>query len=627
MKNCLRFLLFLAYVGAYPALAQTNHSPCGTQSPGDDWEKQLAVLIQQLNQNAQSASAQAPVYTIPVIMHVVHNGESIGTYPNLANGQLVSQIRVLNQDFGGIGYNYWNYPASAYATWAVNQSLPQANLDALGRVKIANCNVQFCLATKDTLGNTLAEPGIDRINRITKGWQNPAGFTSLNSFRSYMDNTIKPGSVWNVTRYLNIWVTDININATGLLGYATFPPLTTLLGLNSSNGTATTDGCWCYARAYGSDIDFPGGYYYNSNTKGRTASHEVGHWLGLRHVWGDSFCANDFCNDTPPATAANSGLPSYPHKSGQCALNAPNGEMYMNIMDYSDDAGKYMFSTDQATRVQTTMANSPYRKFLGTHNLCSVAPVAATASFAMVVNSCVGSTVVLGNSSWGTPLPNYTWSANGPGTPSFFPDANTAQMAIFPSPGTYTVTLNASNNTTSTFSKVINIGAIPGLSVTAPPFACVNDDIQLSATGGNTYVWQPGGLGGPSVVYPAQTVVGSTNFTCIAIGAFNCRATYTFELNVADCTGIDEQSGGNSFFKFFPNPASTEIHLKLTGEPQKQLKLEIFDIAGRLVMQLPLNETQSGEIVVSTASLNPGAYSLCVTNEQGRRQSLMLYKH
>jgi len=86
----------------------------------------------------------------------------VGTYPNLAYGQLTSQIQVLNQEFGGIGYNSNTYPSNAFVNYAA--SLLTANKDANGRVKIANTGIQFCLATQDTAGNILPEPGVERIN-------------------------------------------------------------------------------------------------------------------------------------------------------------------------------------------------------------------------------------------------------------------------------------------------------------------------------------------------------------------------------------------------------------------------------------------------------------------------------
>jgi len=351
--------------------AQQENEFCGTRVPTDAWENEfqkviLDYKIKQLNKKKSSTS-----YTIPIIFHVIHSGQPIGTFPNISQGQINAQITVLNQDFSGNGYNSSNYPTNAFSNWAINQSLPIANIDANGRVKIADVGIQFCLATKDTLGNILPEQGIDRIDLSLKGWADPSSFTNQTTLRNFIDNTVKPQSIWNVTKYLNIWVTDKS-SALMYTGFATLPPLSTLSGISAA-GTDTTDGIWCYAKAVGSNLLFPSGIYAASTVSGRTITHEAGHYLGLRHIWGDAACATDHCDDTPPASAQNTGNPSYPLKVGSCSnpSNTPDGEMFMNFMDYSADPFKYMFTTDQATRVQTAMINSPFRNQLGTHGLCS----------------------------------------------------------------------------------------------------------------------------------------------------------------------------------------------------------------------------------------------------------------
>ncbi len=125
--------------------------------------------------------------------------------------------------------------------------------------------------------------------------------------------------------YLNIWVGNLG---GGLLGYAQFP-----------GGAAATDGVVLLNGTVGGPGALGTAAPYN---RGRTATHEIGHWLNLRHIWGDSNCGNDFVADTPTQQAAlNFGCPSFPQIS--CS-NGPNGEMYMNYMDYTDDACMYMFS-------------------------------------------------------------------------------------------------------------------------------------------------------------------------------------------------------------------------------------------------------------------------------------------
>ncbi len=433
---------------------------CGTAAPPKEWEEQFQKLIEQyVKDHPELVNGKTAVnYVIPIVFHVVHGGQAVGTYPNLAQGQINSQVQVLNDDYAGIGLNTGTYPASAFVNYAA--SLPAANKDANGRVKIANTNIQFCLATKDPNGNTLPEPGIDRINYVSKGWSNPASFTNISSFKTFIDGTVKPNSIWDPTRYFNVWVTDEN-SSVGLLGYATFPAGTGLSGL-SGFGTSTTDGVWIWARACGSNSIYPGGTYVSPYNKGRTLVHEAGHWLGLRHIWGDSTCATDYCNDTPPAQSANYGCPTYPNGAGSCTGNSPDGEMYMNFMDYTDDACMYMFTVDQATRMQTAMANGTYRSQLtaSSSTLCAASSPAANACFTMPSSGCVGTPVNLTNCSTGTPTPTYTWSANPSTGVTFNPNQTATTPTItFANTGTYTITLTANNGSVSTTSNVINVSS------------------------------------------------------------------------------------------------------------------------------------------------------------------------
>lgn len=600
--------------------SQAQKGICGTPKPSDEWEKNFSALVDEYKKNNLGAKPQSVAYTIPVIIHVIHGGQAIGTYPNLSAGQLISQIQTLNNDYGGIGYNSWNYPANAFVHWAQNQNLQSANLDGMGRVAIANCNVQFCLATKDTLGNTLVEPGIDRVNYVTKGWNNPFNVTGITTFQNYVNGTIKPGTIWNVRKYLNIWVTDENVNATGgLLGYATFPPGTTLSGLPGSYGTSTTDGFWCYAKCFGNSVLFPNGTYYPNYDKGRTCTHEIGHYLGLRHIWGDGTCASDYCADTPPAAASNAGQPNYPYHTTTCnGSNNPDGEMFMNFMDYVDHPAMYMFSTDQMTRIQTAMATSPYRKFLGTHGLCSVTNMSANALFSVNQVSCGSAVMTLSNMSVGTPIPNYSWAVTGAAT--FSPNNTNAVSVSFPSPGTYTVTLTASNGTTSVYTKTVSINPLPTLSISLThTLICPGDSIELNANGNaNYYLWQPDGITGNKVRYPAD---GSyTSFTCLAVGAGNCKKVDSIQIKISDCTGLFENVKNKNLFSIFPNP-SKEFFTVKNNSNFVISDLEIVEVSGRII--LTKNILDNPEEKISVKEFPSGIYFISLKTVSGVK---FLYK-
>lgn len=353
--------------------AQQENQSCGTSVPSEMWENEFQKLISEYKTKPKSQKQSSTVYTIPIIFHVIHSGQPIGNFPNISQGQINSQITVLNQDFSGNGFNSSNYPSNAFVNWVITQSIPSANTDSSGRVKIADVGIQFCLATKDTNGNLLPEPGINRINYLSLNLPNPSSYSTQATMKAYLDSVLKPQTVWDVTKYLNVWITDKN-NALSYTGVSSVPPLSGLLGV-PNNSTDTTDGIWCFAKVIGSNNLFPTGIYGSPLVEGRTLTHEVGHYLGLRHIWGDGSCATDYCDDTPPAAAENTGVPSsYPLNIGSCSspANSPDGEMFMNFMDYPWDPYKYMFTTDQTIRMQTAMINSPFRNQLGTHNLCSV---------------------------------------------------------------------------------------------------------------------------------------------------------------------------------------------------------------------------------------------------------------
>ena len=155
-KNLLTTISLLLF--SLTIYAQQENQFCGTRVPNHPWEKEFQKLISDYKTNQKSKKQSSRVYTIPIIFHVIHSGQPIGTFPNISQGQINSQITVLNQDFSGNGFNSSNYPSNAFVNWVINQALPSANIDINGRVKIVDVGIQFCLATKDTIGNILPEP-------------------------------------------------------------------------------------------------------------------------------------------------------------------------------------------------------------------------------------------------------------------------------------------------------------------------------------------------------------------------------------------------------------------------------------------------------------------------------------
>lgn len=267
------------------------------------------------------------IYRIPVVVHVVHNGEPVGVGPNISAEQVQSQIEVLNEDF------------------RKKKGTNGANDNGV------DTQIEFFLATTDPSGKTLAEPGIHRYDGGLNIW--PTGF-----FTS-VDSRLKPATIWDPMRYFNIWTVNFGgFVGRNLLGYAQFPSNSGLPGLEINGGEANTDGVVIGYQYFGSKEkgNFPElNATYNL---GRTCTHEVGHWLGLRHIWGDSDdCAvDDYCDDTP-----NSQEPNY-----TCVPNVSCGsnDMIENYMDYTDDQCMNLFTQDQKERMIQVLENSPRRNTL-----------------------------------------------------------------------------------------------------------------------------------------------------------------------------------------------------------------------------------------------------------------------
>ncbi len=248
--------------------------------------------------------------TLQVVVHVVYKADE----ENVSDAQVNSQIDVLNQDYRATNPDRSKVPDP----W---QSLA------------ADPNIQFKLATKDPKGK--ATSGITRTKTTRDS------FGTGDSVKRDSEGGVSP---WPTNRYLNFWVCNLG---DGLLGYAQFP-----------GGPAKTDGVVILYSAFGTK-----GTAAPPFGLGRTATHEVGHWLNLRHIWGDTTdCSgSDQVADTPKAQMPNYGSPTWPHIT---CNNGPHGDMFMNYMDYVDDAAMFMFTQGQAARINATLAG-PRKKIAG----------------------------------------------------------------------------------------------------------------------------------------------------------------------------------------------------------------------------------------------------------------------
>lgn len=309
---------------AYEKYLQAKNPKRLKEAQFEAWLNPLVAKYKAARANSKTA---ATIITIPIVVHVIHSGQAIGVAPNITDAQVQSQITVLNQDYRKM------------------TSTPGFNTNLVG----ADTGIQFVLAKVDPNGNPT--DGIDRVNFCQPSWS-----------MEEMESTVKPATIWDPTQYMNMWCIQYSNNTD--LGYAQFPDSSGLSGLDLSNGSSSTDGVVSGYNYFGSINANDGSFLLDAPyNQGRTMTHEVGHFLGLKHIWGDSACGNDYCADTPTHHKENYGCPS-PTPQSCDTPSVP--EMIQNYMDYTDDSCMNVFTTNQAERMATVMANSPRRKTLAT---------------------------------------------------------------------------------------------------------------------------------------------------------------------------------------------------------------------------------------------------------------------
>jgi hypothetical protein len=257
----------------------------------------------------RSSIARAPrIITIPLVVHVVYSSQE----QNISDAQIKSQLCVLNDDYR-------------------KRNADNGLVPTVFQTLAADTHVEFRLACRDPKGN--------RTDGITRTKTNVESFSDDERVKSGATNGIDS---WPTDKYLNVWVCKLS---GGLLGYAQFP-----------GGPPTTDGVVITFTAFGTL-----GTATPPFDRGRTATHEIGHWLDLYHIWGDDSFLPDKCSgsdnvaDTPNQEGMNYGCPKFPHIS--CG-NGPNGDMFMNYMDYTDDVCMKMFTLGQAIRIEASL-NGP----------------------------------------------------------------------------------------------------------------------------------------------------------------------------------------------------------------------------------------------------------------------------
>jgi PKD repeat protein len=442
MKRILPFVVSLSFTILFGnAFAQNNHPPkkCyAVESMQQDFQKHPELVLKyqeeqkkienfvSQNQNPQRSGTKR---IIPVVFHVIHEGG----IENISKAQIEDQLVRLNKDFSLNNTDFSQVPACHAAV-------------------AADCEVEFRLATKDPQGQ--CTDGIVRVySSKTNGASN--------------QNGIKSVSHWDSFRYLNVWVVKSigALDGVGgeVLGYAQFP----------AGGLLSTDGVVIRHDCIGSIGTAANGGF--GPRLGRTMSHEVGHWLGLRHIWGDADCGSDGIEDTPPAFGPNYGIcySNFPYiplvvsggDTTTCNTDSACGEMFMNYMDYSDDQCMSMFTQGQKAVMNGVFANFRYfivseanLAFTGTRdediaNLITCSPVAESAITTSCTGSfnncgtptmvCEGGSIRFDESIYNTTTFTQQWSFEG-GSPSS--SAAATPTITYNTAGVYDYSLTATNS-------------------------------------------------------------------------------------------------------------------------------------------------------------------------------------
>ena len=271
----------------------------------------IETFTQQRVQQYQTNRVDGDIITIPVVVHVLYRTSA----ENISTAQIQSQIDVLNEDFRRTN-------SDANNTWS----------------QAADTQIEFCLTTIDPNGN--ATTGITRKSTTKTSWG------TNDAMKKASQGGVNP---WDTSKYLNIWVCNIG---GGILGYAQFP-----------GGSAATDGVVNSPQYFGRT-----GTATAPFNLGRTATHEVGHFLNLRHIWGDGGCGvDDFVSDTPESDASNGGCASNHTSCGTL-------DMVQNYMDYSDDSCMNLFTQGQKSRMRAILDAGGSRRSLALSDKCGGAP-------------------------------------------------------------------------------------------------------------------------------------------------------------------------------------------------------------------------------------------------------------
>jgi len=586
MKKACWFLFILLTNLAFAQEQKTIR--CGTTQAIEQLKSHCPAYIQDkalidkqvqqwVDDNPISAqSGERAIITIPVVVHVIYRLAN----ENISDAQVLSQIDVLNEDYARLNTDAANTP-NAFSSIA------------------ANCEIQFCLAKRDP--NGVASNGIVRVQ------------TTVNTFQG--NDNMKSASTggsnpWPRNSYLNIWVCSLE---GGLLGFAYQP------------GTAANvDGVVIGFRYFGRTGTLQAPY-----NKGRTATHEIGHWLNLDHIWGDdggTCTGSDAVTDTPNQADANYGCPSFPKVS---CLNGPNGDMFMNYMDYTDDGCMNVFTNGQKARMLAVL--NGIRASIKTSQGCVQGSGGGTGTCDTLNNFLATDNFVVVRSIQGGFISGHN-SFLDKAKAERFPQALAANQVLKGavmyfgvakfSSSAKKITLKVWNNT--------GTGGTPGtvlsqkdvlinsLSTTQGNYIELNSPISIStpyfigfemtyANGDTVALFNTTDrANGPNSAYEqfnnniwlAYDIQGSWNIqVALGIEAVVCNV-----LDIENTTILGD-------FSLFPNPTSGELNIQLElFQKPAPVELKIWNMQGQLMKSNRFNAAQIHQHQINISDLSAGIY-------------------
>lgn len=289
--------------------------------------------------NYTEAERNQTIYTIPVVFHVINNTKSISEMNTLLT-QLIADLNTNYSSVQGSEYRVeLNQPA--FDTWYTGYNT----------IRASDTGIRFCLAKRTPSDGSTT--GIEYYTRSRQTWGNPLlGTTNVYCF----DPTTQGIDPWNTAKYLNIWICKFDDNSY-TTGFATYPG-------SSPDGVVL-------------DFKVFDDMYYN---KGETPTHEVGHYLNLKHLWGENFgvCGDDDVSDTPMQDRPTATSPTTANIASGAHISSCNqhpGDMYMNYMDWTPYA--CMFTNGQKIRMRALLAPGGLRAAMATSNGCTPPPASS----------------------------------------------------------------------------------------------------------------------------------------------------------------------------------------------------------------------------------------------------------